>query len=274
MKLFKYNIHFFPILLLCLVTGGCEKEITFKYKDIEPLLVIEGSLTTKGGEVSLTHTTSMNEPMDTARLSDASVMITDLTGGSSFLLNPDDTGIYRTSMCGVEGHEYEICVEREGNTYTSRSVMCKEVDILGMEFGWIKMPYDDVAVLQVSFKDNPEIRNECYWMRIYRNDKIYKWVVINDTMAHGGIINEVIMTTRRDIDEEDEEDIILSGDSISVTIVPIDRDMHDYLEALEIGNSNGPQMFDGPLVLGYFLAAPVSECSTIFSPEDMKRYDK
>ena len=142
--------------------------------------------------------------------------------------------------------------------------MCQPTVITGMEFDWIKMPYDYVAVLQVSFTDNPSSFNDCYWLRVYRNGKAYKWVAINDLLSDNGIIHEVLMTTRKDLDEEDEKDKIEAGDEITATVVPISRGMHDYLEALSVGNSNGPRMFAGDFCLGYFLAAPISTQSVIF----------
>lgn len=251
-------------MALMTVTTGCEKEIDFEYKEIDPILVIEGALTQNGAEVSLTFTTPMNEPFERTRLTDATVSVSDLTVGNDSRLFPDETGVYRSDLRGETGHEYLLTVDREGKRYTSVSVMGGCVDITGMEFSWIKMPYDDVAALQVSFRDNPEETGECYWLRVYRNGEAYKWAEINDLLSSDGIINEVMMTTRRDLEEEDESDILEDGDVVTATVAPIERGMYDYLEALSVGNSNGPRMFEGDICLGYFLAAPVTERSVVF----------
>ena len=47
---------------VAMLLAGCEKEIDFKYRDIEPILVIEGAVTQDGTSVSLTETTPMDEP--------------------------------------------------------------------------------------------------------------------------------------------------------------------------------------------------------------------
>lgn len=246
--------------LLC----GCEKELDFKYNDIDPILVIEGALTQDRGEVSLTLTTPMDEPMDRHLLTDAEVRIEDLTSGEEVSLTPDAAGVYLSDRGGVVGHEYRLTVIREGKSYTSLSLMRPAVEITGMEFSWIKMPYDYVAVLQVSFTDDPASYDDCYWMRLYRNGDAYRWSEIPDAFASGGMINKVTMTTRRDLDEEDEATRLEKGDIVKATVVPVSREMYDYLEALAVGNSNGPRMFDGDFCLGYFLAAPIAEEEVVF----------
>ncbi len=144
--------------------------------------------------------------------------------------------------------------------------------MLGMEFQWIKMPYDYVAVLQISFTDNPAVKGECYWVRIYRNGELYMWTAVNDLLAVDGRIDEVVMTSRKDLDEEEEDTALRDGDVLSVKVCPISRGMHDYLEAISNGTSNGPQMYSGDFCLGYFLAAPVSEASTVFRPDEITEF--
>ncbi len=75
MKYLKY-ISLAMLPLAC----SCEKELDFKYTDIEPILVIEGYQNEEGSSVALTLTTPMDEPMDHTRLTDASVTIEDQIG--------------------------------------------------------------------------------------------------------------------------------------------------------------------------------------------------
>lgn len=269
MKISRKGIIGIGVALLAMFTlTACEKELDFKYKDIDPILVIEGSLSQNGAEVSLTLTTPMDEPMHRGRLTDATVSITDLTSDTKFILSSDAEGLYVADVKGEEGHTYRLTVEREGNTYTAESQMLPAVEITGMEFSWIKMPYDEVAVLQVSFTDDPSTTDDCYWMRLYRNGEAYKWAELTDIFASDGRIDKVTMTTRRDLDEEDEADRLEEGDVVRATVVPVSRPFYNYLEALAVGNSNGPRMFDGPICLGYFLAAPIASHEIIFHPSE------
>lgn len=266
MKSFFYII---PALLLCLVS--CEKELDFQYHDIEPQFVVEGNLTREGGKVLLTTTTPMNEKIEENYLGDAEVFIKDLSTNEEFKLECNDKNIYQTSCHPVVGNEYMLTVRREGKEYSASCLMRPATKIIGLLFQWIKMPYDHVAVLQISFKDLPT-DNDCYWIKIYRNDLPYKWIISDDRSAVNGVINEVVMTTRQDLDEEDEKDILRDGDVVKVVINTISREMYDYLIAIQ-SDSNGPTMFEGDFCLGYFLASEEASDFIIFRPDELTQYE-
>ncbi|MCH5230004.1 MAG: DUF4249 domain-containing protein [Muribaculaceae bacterium] len=261
--------------ILCIIIGflflSCEKELDFEYHSITPELVIEGILTEDGIKVSLTNTTPMNEPFSDMRLSDAKVVCEDMETGDIIYLYPDKENFYTNSFEGLIGHRYILKVEREDKIFESECEMRKAPEILDMEFQWIKMPYDHVAVLQISFKDfnTPE---DFYWLKVYRNDEPYKWIISDDRSAVNGVINEVIMTSRKNLDEEDEKDILREGDIVKVAINTISREMYDYLIALE-NDSNGPSMFSGNYCLGYFMASGVSIDSIVFHPDDLPYFN-
>lgn len=260
----KYIIVMLAAGILC---TSCEKELDFHYHDVEPQLVIEGCVTDEGTSVALTRTTPMDEPMNPAKITDAAVRLTDVTAGETKSLQPDASGIFTDATPGIVGHEYRLDVATGGLTYTSTSIMRPRSEICGVEFQWIKMPYDHVAVLQVSFTD-PSSAGDYYWVRLYRNGEAYKWSVLDDSRAVDGIINEVLMTSRMDINEEDDNAVLLDGDVVTVTVSAISREMADYLEALQ-SDSNGPCMFSGSFCLGYFLASPVAESEIVFRPDQM-----
>lgn len=261
----KYSI--LSILTIGVICTSCEKELDFHYHDVEPQLVIEGAVTDDGASVSLTNTTPMDELMNLTKITDATVVLTDVTAGVSKSLRPDASGVFRDATPGIEGHEYRIDVVTGGNTYTSTSIMRPRTDVLGLEFQWIKMPYDYVAVLQVSFTDVPAV-GDYYWVRLYRNGEAYMWSVLDDCLAVDGVIHEVLMTSRKDTDEEDDNKVLCDGDVVTVTVTPISLEMSDYLEALQ-SDSNGPCMFSGGFCLGYFLASPVAVSEIVYRPDEM-----
>lgn len=251
---------------------SCEKELDFKYNDIDPLTVIEGELTPDGARVAITLTTPMGEPMDRTRLTDATVTITDLTDGTSALLEADADGFFTHPTEGKAGHRYRLSVERAGQLHEAETVMYGPVEITSLEFNWIKMPYDDVAVLQGRFLDNPDDTGDCYWVRILRNGKSYQWGAVDDRNSVDGVCTIMTMTTRRDTDEEDDDTVLYDGDVMTMSISPITREMHDYLEAL-INGSNGPALFTGERCLGYFMATSPVERSVVFHPDDIPMYE-
>ncbi len=263
--------YFFAILLPLICLISCKKEIDFTYHDIPPLTVIEGQLTPEGIQVGITLTTPMDEPMNLTRLTDATVSLTDLTAGTLLPLLPDEEGYFTSSESGIVGHDYRLTVERDGATYQADATMYPAVEIISLEFNWIRMPYDHVAVLKAEFTEDTSADDDCYWVKIYRNGKIYWWGEVNDITAVDGVCSVVIMTTRMDTDEEDDADVLYDGDEVTCTISRISKAMHDYLEALS-NDSNGPAMFSGDRCLGYFMASTPATRTIIFRPDSIPYY--
>ena len=256
-------------LLLSLIS--CEKELEIDYIDIDPLTVIEAELTPAGARVGITLTTPMDEPMDLSRLTDAVVTLTDITAGASLTLSADDDGYYTDPTPGIAGHHYRLSVERNGQRHEAETMMYASTDIVGLEFNWISMPYDQVAVLQGRFRDISDSPGDCYWVRLYRNGDVYMWSEVDDRGAVDGVCTYFTMTTRKDTDKEDDDTVLYDGDVIRCSVSPVSREMHDYLEALQ-NDSNGPAMFSGERCLGYFIAtSPVSR-SIEFHPDEIPEY--
>ncbi len=269
----RYKIYAISAMFIAIVSG-CEKELDFKYKDIGLIPVIEGVVTCDGIAVSITLTTPMGEPMGHVRRTDASVMVSDITSGKVYALHPDADGVFRSSESGVVGNVYRLSVERGGESYAAESPIFAPVEIEPLEFGWIKMPYDYVAVLQVSFSDDEAQTGECYWIRVYRNGEPYAWRAVTDNFAVAGRIDEMFMTSRKDTDAEDDADVLFDGDVMSVSVARIPRRIYDYLEALTGGGSNGPVVFEGDYCLGYFLAASVTSESIVFRSGEIAEFSE
>lgn len=286
----KTSLILFPIsiAILTLPLSSCEKEVDFKYNEIPPIPVIEAQLTSEGARASITYTTPMNEPMDLQRYTDAEIFINDMTLNTTYRMSANPEGYFISSSPGIPGHEYKLEVKRNGLCYTTMTTMYPSVEILSTEFNWISMPYDDVAVLQCRYTDNPDIDGEHYWVKVYRNGEIYMWAEQSDKTAENGIMNFFAMTSRRDLDKEDDKTALKEGDIITVTVCGISRVMHDYLEAL--GNdSSGPRLFTTTIssdnyipqkenslnnllsigCLGYFIATSPESDTIVFHPDDI-----
>ncbi len=257
------------VICVGLALAGCSREIDFEYINIEPLTVIEAELTPEGAKVGIRLTTPMDEPMNRTLLTDAAVTLTDLDGsGEPATLTPDSEGYYRSADGGVTGHRYSLRVERAGRHFEAETEMFGPTTIESLFFNWISMPYDKVAVLQGQFTDNPASPGDCYWVKIYRNGKIYQWGEIDDRGAVGGLCTYVSMTSRKDTDAEDDESVLFDNDVVTMKVCRISKAMNDYLEALA-NDSNGPAMFSGDRCLGYFLASTPAEKSIVFHPDEI-----
>ncbi len=259
---------FFILFLLALLTmlsilASCERTLDFKYKEIAPQLVVESNLTDNEIWAKLMLTTPMNEPLDTKLLTDAEVTVENLTTGQSTSLTPDDEGVFRALLGGIEGDEYRLSVTRGDQTHSSSMTMLAQSEIADFSQSWIKMPYDYVAILQVAIVDPLEYGNY-YWVRLYRNGKFYKWNVIDDAASAEGILLTSFMTSRENLDKEDDEDALRPGDTVTVVVNAIDNRMFDYLTAIS-NDSSGPRLFSGEGCLGYFLASSPSSATLTFS---------
>ena len=243
---------------------SCEKELDFRYRDMQPFPVIEGVLTDAGCNVLVTLATPMGEPMDGTHVTDAVVKLENISSGDEMILSPDDSGYFVGHEGGVVGQTYRLTVEYGGDVYESDAEMLAPVEITGMEFEWVKMPYDYVAVLQVSFVDDPAKSDERYWMREYRNGEPYKWITVNDAGSAEGVLDVAMLTSRKDLSEEDDDDALHEGDIVTASVSAISVEMCAYLDALMAGGSSGAQLFSGPLCRGYFMAATPGESSLVF----------
>lgn len=278
-------------ILLCVITS-CRRDLDLSYHDIAPLTVIEGELTPGGIRVGITLTTPMDEPMDRTRLTDAAVTLSDLTAGTDIALTTDAEGYYADATPGIPGHRYRLTVLRSGILYRSETVMYPPAEILSLQFNWIKMPYDHVAILQGQFAGLPG-SGHCYWIKIYRNGQIYQWLESTDTGSDtDGTITFITMTSRRDTDAEDADEVLYDGDLITVTLSPVTRTMYDYLQALR-NDSSGPALFTAtpvatsatatsdapsddipaPRCLGYFTATTPVTATITFHPDDIPLYE-
>lgn len=263
----KHVLHPLLSLLFIAATASCEKELDFRYKTITPLPVVEASLTRSGAEAVITLTTPMDEPLGGTRLTDLLVTLTDLTAGTVVTLTPDAAGVYRADTPGITGHDYSLHVAAGGGfTASSQCTMPPAAEITGLELNWVKMPYDDVATIDVTFTDVNPSHGDYYWVRIYRNGSTLNWSVVADNTSVDGTMDHVVKLAKRN--EDDESKALADGDVITVSVAPISKTMALYLEAL--GNdSNGAPMFDGSPCLGYFLAAPLARASVTFHPADI-----
>lgn len=262
----KFFIYTLPAVAF-MAFASCEKEIEFEYKDVPEQQVIEGLLTQDSVGVRLTKTIPTDAPFNDSTLTDACVTLTDMTAGETYSLMPDSKGVFTLrGLTGESGHEYQLSVALGDGTYTCVSRMLPPSEIVSAEFNWIKMPYDDVAVLKVQFTEVAD-RMAQYWLRVYRNGEPYEWQAIESRNAVDGLVTGMMMTSRKDIDEEDDEDVLKEGDVVDMEVLTISKTMGDYLNSLNNGDYNGNRMFDGPFCLGYFLAAPISTARLIYHPD-------
>lgn len=226
--------------LLC----GCTKDLELEYRDLDPIPVIEANLTDEGLDIRMTLTSPMDEPMDTVQLTDYAASLTEL-GGQTYRLDVDYQGKHFFSECEMQAH----------------------ARIADVRFQWIRMPYDHVAVMTIVMDEDPLEPDECWWIKVWRNGEIYKWMCFTDKYAIDGIVEGSTMTSRQN-PEPDDKDSLADGDCLRISATRIPRHILTYLEKLSAQTIDGPTTFSGDFCLGYFLASTPMDTTVIYRPAE------
>lgn len=176
MKTFKL----FLVLLTLTTLTSCEDVIQVKLDKGVPIITIDAFINDMRSpqKVRLTYTDSYFSQKPNEPVQGATVKVKDLTSGAEYIFSDNSNGDYiltlaATDTLGRIGHNYELTVVHQGNTYTSTSIMKRTtaVDSLVAEykegggFGNVEPGY------KFSFLgfDVPGDTIDYYWIKSYRN---------------------------------------------------------------------------------------------------------
>lgn len=254
-----------------ILMASCKDNIDFEYNSITPLYVIEGSISNNGAEVSVKTTQDMNATSEQTCIENANVIITG-NDGSMQTLNYAGNGVYRSDNTFAEknGVTYTLCVTADNNEFTSTSQMQDAVTIENLYFDWQKIVNEEVLCLNVRFHDIPDAKSY-YWMRIFRNNKIYKWNVMKDLGFEDSVIEKSITciskTKLEENDPDDHDKMLYEGDIIRFELCSIDKQTYDYLYSLRLSNSNrtNPNINFTGGCLGFFAAYHICSEEIVFT---------
>ena len=259
---------------------ACEKEIDFDYNEVEPIVTIEGRVTNEGTEVLVTRSRSVYDPVKPKGLQGAEVVVS-ADGQQERLTYDEATGYYRSPMKGRPGTTYRLTVDFEGGHYEATSLMYPPAPFISNEFIWQPINNNRMLAYEVWATDpEPDVRNY-YWFRMNRtyhhphfaNKKshdAYRWNVFDDRGNPPGRVRRDIMCmndkTAEDDKEDDWDDILYEGDTITLRLMVIDEPTYEYLRSLSTGQRNGANPvgnIKGDPCLGYFTAASVTHADTL-----------
>lgn len=91
----------FVLLAFIVLLTSCEKELDFKYHEVESQIVIEGNVTQNGTSVLITKTTPMNEKLDLTPITDAEIVVCDVTTGVETVLKINETDTLQMILRGL-----------------------------------------------------------------------------------------------------------------------------------------------------------------------------
>lgn len=271
------------ILLLLLLTLSCQKEIELDYRDIEPVVSIEGRVTNEQVYVLITRTRSMNDSVKSRGIGGAVVTISSEDGTEQLVYDARD-GYYRpaSGMKGVPGRTYRLDVTLDGHQYAASSTMPRQAPIVSTQFIWQSLLDNGMLMYEMWASDpEPDMRNY-YWYRVDRRAKdpkvrqkqgtdAYRWSSFDDRGAINARIYRDIMCVNeemmdgQDIEDDQLKSILFDGDTITLQLMTIDRAMFEYYQSLSVGQRMGANPISNISggCLGYFAAGSVSHADTV-----------
>ena len=236
-------------LLFCLnliLLSSCKKDIEIDYHQVDPIYVVEASVSNEGMEARISQTNNMDDNSTTSNIDNAVVVVTG-SDGSSKTLTYSKNGIYKSSAVGVPGVEYTIDIQFDGHHFTSSSIMQKMPKMNNFRFIRKKIVTENYQMGELLLQDIPNEEN-WYFMHIYRNHLGYRWAVKRDDTNPNGELQQLFTFAR---EGSDDKDLLLH-----IEIRAIDKKSYDYFYSMQIMDNTGtnpiPNFTGG--CLGYFSA--------------------
>ena len=238
-------------ILALLLFVSCEKEIDIDYRSVEPIYVVEASVSNEGMKARVSQTQDMDNNETKSDVTNASIVVTGSDGSETRLSHQKD-GKYLSMVKGKEGVTYQIDVEVDGHHFTSTSTMQRMPKINRFHFIWKKIMSERFLVGELLFQDIPNEDN-WYFSHIYRNNLGYRWAVKRDDQNPNKELQQLFSIAR---EGSNDKDLLVDGDKLHIELRAIDQRAYDYLYSMQImdnTNTNPIPNFTGGC-LGYFSA--------------------
>ncbi|MBR5764057.1 MAG: DUF4249 domain-containing protein [Bacteroidaceae bacterium] len=254
------------IPLVAAVFCSCEKELDFKYDSVEPIYVIEATVSNEGTKAVITQTRDVESTADAPTVEGAIVTMTG-SDGSQTALTYEGNGVYTSPVTGVEGVTYTLKADIGGVTTQSTSVMPDAIKYEDSYFYRMPMLGDSLFVYKITLADDGK-QPRYYYIRIMRNDKMFRWMLSDNKVANDGkIVFNCSLFANNESDDEKEkrEEWLHDGDKLDISVSLIDETAYNYFFSLSIAESNNcnplPNFTSG--VLGLFSARSIYRIPTI-----------
>ena len=246
-KLFSFLLPPFSFLLL----SSCEKDIELDYHQVDPIYVVEASVSNNGTEVRVSRTNAMDDNNGISDISGAKVTIS-ADNGQQWDIPYSRNGFYRSTLKGEAGTTYTLNITLNGQQFTSTSTMQRTPTLNKFRFVWMKVASERILFGDLRVQD---IMNEDSWyfMHIYRNGVGYRWAVMRDDQNPNKELQQLFTFFR---EGSNDNDVLQEGDHLYIEIRAIDQRAYDYLYSMQLMDNTGtnpiPNFTGG--CLGYFSA--------------------
>jgi hypothetical protein len=255
------------VLLIVITLSSCKKIINVDLNSAAPQLVVEGTVTDQPGPYTVKLSQSVNFSDDNVfpALSGAHIILNDNAGNSETLIETSPGNYTSSTLIGTPGRAYTILITANGKNYSATSTMPLAVNIdtilvdTTSHGGFGGGGHTKKTTIDVLFHDPVRIANYYRLVEvvngIQKNNNIS---IVSDNLQDGTIIN-------RNLSANDTS--LHSGDSVTVFLQSIDKNVYEYFRTLrQIVNEGGgfqPSTPGNPTTnlnnnaLGYFSACAV-----------------
>ena len=239
------------ILVPLVLLASCKKDIEIDYHQVEPLYVVEASVSNNGMQARISMTNDMDDNTTISQISEALVTITGSDGISQTLTYRGD-GTYYSAVAGTPGVEYRIDIDLDGHHFSSTSTMQEMPEINEFHFIWKEILGRKYLMAELLFQDIPN-QDNWYFIHLYRNDTGMRWAVKRDDVDPDRELQQLFSFAE---EGSDDDDMLREGDYMYLELRAIDHRTYDYFYSMQIMDNTGTnpiQNFTGGC-LGYFSA--------------------
>jgi hypothetical protein len=207
-----------------LLGTSCKKDIEIDYHQVDPIYVVEASVSNDGMETRISETNNMDDNSTQSDIDRAKVVVTG-SDGSTNTLTYTRNGFYKSTAKGTPGVEYTIDITFDNNHFTSSSIMQNMPKMNSFRFIRKKIVTENYQMGELMLQDIPNEDN-WYFMHIYRNGTGYRWAVKRDDQNPNSELQQLFSFAR---EGSNDEDLLKDGDRLHIEIRAIDQKSYDYL---------------------------------------------
>jgi hypothetical protein len=267
MKSIQLKYGYIIAAIIVLATASCKKVIDLKLNNASAQIVIEANITDQDGPqyVTITKSVPFTATDNFPTVTGAAITLNDGAGGQ-FQFKEVHPGLYILYPFhgAIYGRTYTLMVKIGDTTYTAQSTMpIASVPLDSITDKPNVVGKSDLRTITVNYQDPPNISNQYLFILFVNSSEAGTIFINNDSFTNGRYVKEDLF--QNDID-------VHPGDTASVNMECIDKNIYQYWYTLsqqqdngpggEITPSNPPSNFNND-ALGYFSAHTITGKSII-----------
>jgi len=233
MKYLKFRYGIILWVMILVAGASCQKVIDLKLNNAAAQMVIEANVIDQYGPqfITLSQSVPFTNKNTFPPVRGASIVVTD-SSGKQFNFTETEPGLYSSvPFRGIYGHTYTMTVKSGGLTYTAQSTMPFPVSLDSVTAKIDAFDNKNRRTIQVNYQDPQDVANY-YRFVLYVNQQEVDDVFVNDdSFSNGRYVQLELFEASNDV---------LAGDTATVEMQCIDKNVYKYWFSLSQQQANGP----------------------------------